>query len=74
MEAAQRLIVALDVDDMATALALVDLLGDTVSRYKVGYRLFLAAGWQIVEELEGRGKWVFGWDDGGDNADGHEVR
>jgi len=59
MEAAQRLIVALDVDDMATALALVDLLGDTVSRYKVGYRLFLAAGWQIVEELEGRGKWVF---------------
>ncbi|GBC98442.1 Orotidine 5'-phosphate decarboxylase [bacterium HR17] len=59
MNAAQRLIVALDVDDMATALALVDRLGDAATRYKVGYRLFLAAGWHIVDELQQRGKWVF---------------
>lgn len=59
MDATQRLIVALDVDELAAALTLVERLGDAAVRYKVGYRLFLAAGWRIVDELHQRGKWVF---------------
>ena len=55
----ERLIVALDVDGRAAALRLVDRLGDLVSFYKVGWQLFIGAGFPLVRELAGRGKKVF---------------
>jgi orotidine-5'-phosphate decarboxylase len=54
-----RLIVALDFSERAGALRLVDTLGDAVSYYKVGYELFLAEGWPLVDELCARGGRVF---------------
>jgi len=59
MEPAERLIVALDFDDRDSALRLVDKLGDLVTRYKVGYRLLTAVGFEILSELAQRGKWIF---------------
>ncbi len=59
MDAAERLIVALDFDDLESALALVDKLGDVAHRYKVGYRLLTASGVAALEALKERGKWVF---------------
>jgi orotidine-5'-phosphate decarboxylase len=53
------IIVALDLDNPADALALVDRLGDSVGFYKVGLELFTAAGPDVVRELVGRGKEVF---------------
>jgi orotidine-5'-phosphate decarboxylase len=67
--AARRLIVALDAphdlenpkrlitaDD---AVDIVEKLGDEVSFYKVGWALFLAAGYPVIEDLVRRGKRVF---------------
>ncbi len=59
MGAAERLIVALDFDEAAPALTLVDQLGELALRYKVGYRLLAATGFSIMDELIQRGKWVF---------------
>ena len=56
---AERLIVALDVDDRESALRLVDRLGDAVGFYKVGWQLFIGAGVPFVRELGDRGKKVF---------------
>lgn len=56
---AERLIVALDVDTHADALALVQRLGPEVGFYKVGLQLFMAGGLSIVRELVGLGKKVF---------------
>jgi orotidine-5'-phosphate decarboxylase len=53
------IIVALDLDDTADALALVDRLGDSVGFYKVGLELYTAAGPGVVRELVARGKEVF---------------
>ncbi len=58
-QAKNRLIVALDFDGAAAALALVDRLGDEVDRYKVGLELFVAAGPPLVEALVARNKRVF---------------
>lgn len=55
----QRLIVALDFSDAATALALVEELGNAVVFYKVGKELFTAAGPEVVRQLVARGKRVF---------------
>jgi orotidine-5'-phosphate decarboxylase len=52
-------IVALDFDDRAAALAVVDALGDEATGYKVGLQLFTAAGPDVVRELVARGKRVF---------------
>lgn len=52
-------IVALDVPDLASALRVVDLLGDSCSFYKVGSELFTAEGPAILEALEKRGASVF---------------
>jgi orotidine-5'-phosphate decarboxylase len=52
-------IVALDFSSVATALSLVDRLGDECSFYKVGSELFTAAGPAIVNDLIGRGRDVF---------------
>ncbi len=57
--AADRLIVALDFPDRATALALVDLLPHEVLWYKVGLELYLAEGAPIIHELRARGKRIF---------------
>ena len=57
--ASERLIVALDFDTAEEARSLVDALGDTVGFYKVGWQLFLGAGWPFVESLLDAGKKVF---------------
>jgi len=56
----QRLIVALDVPDVAQAQSLVDRLGDEVSFYKLGLELFMTDGYfGLVDWLADRGKKVF---------------
>jgi len=55
----ERLIVALDFENQDAALRLVDTLGDSVSFYKVGLELFVAAGPAMVQALRERGKQVF---------------
>jgi orotidine-5'-phosphate decarboxylase len=59
MNVRERLIVALDVPDAATARALVDRLAGRVGMFKVGSQLFTAAGPDLVRELVGRGEKIF---------------
>ncbi len=54
-----RLIVALDLDDVATARALIDRIGDAATFYKIGYRLAYSGGLALVPELAARGLKVF---------------
>lgn len=54
-----RIIVALDTPDAASALALVDRLGPACTFYKVGLELYTAAGPAVVASLRDRGKDVF---------------
>jgi orotidine-5'-phosphate decarboxylase len=54
-----KLIVALDRPDLASALAQVDRIGDAVAWYKVGLELFYAAGRPALQALADRGKRVF---------------
>ena len=49
--AQDRLIVALDYSNGDEALELVNQLEGTVSFFKVGYELFLSAGWSIIKKL-----------------------
>jgi orotidine-5'-phosphate decarboxylase len=58
-EARQRLIVALDVPDAASAAALISRLEGTCQWFKVGLELFVAAGPAILEPLLNRGHSVF---------------
>ena len=58
-EARQRLIVALDVPDAASAGQLVGQLENTCSWFKVGLELFIAAGPAVLEPLVARGHSVF---------------
>ncbi len=53
------IIVALDLNNAAEALKLVDRLGDSVSFYKVGLELFTAEGPGVVRDLTAMGKDVF---------------
>ncbi len=55
----ERLIIALDFDSREEALALVELLGERVGIYKVGYQLFMREGMSFIKELVGLGKKVF---------------
>ena len=57
--ARERLIIALDYSDAASALALVDSLAGVVSIFKVGYQLFLAEGMPLVRRLCERDHGVF---------------
>jgi orotidine-5'-phosphate decarboxylase len=59
LAAAQRLIVALDVESLAQAEALMDRLDGLVTRYKIGSQLFTAAGPAAVEAVRKRGAEVF---------------
>jgi orotidine-5'-phosphate decarboxylase len=58
-EARKRLIVALDVPDVASAIALVDRLDGACLWFKVGMELFTAAGPAAIEPLLNRGHSVF---------------
>jgi orotidine-5'-phosphate decarboxylase len=55
----QRLIVALDVPDAASAARLVDRLEGTCTWFKVGLELFVAAGPAVLEPLLKRGHSIF---------------
>jgi orotidine-5'-phosphate decarboxylase len=54
-----RLIVALDVPDLASAEAMVSRLGDSVTFYKVGMELAYSDGLSFVRRLADAGKKVF---------------
>jgi orotidine-5'-phosphate decarboxylase len=54
-----KLIVALDVPDAASARTLISTLGEAVTFYKIGLQLFLAEGPSLVREVAGGGKHVF---------------
>jgi orotidine-5'-phosphate decarboxylase len=54
-----RLIVALDLPDVAAAEAMIGRLGDSVTFYKIGYQLAYAGGLPLVRQLADVGKQVF---------------
>ena len=54
-----RLIVALDLADVAAAQAMIARLGDSVTFYKIGYQLAYAGGLPLVRQLASGGKKVF---------------
>src|SRR3984957_17189519 len=54
-----RLIVALDLPDVAAAEAMVARLGVGVSFYKIGYQLAYARGLSLVPPLSAAGKKIF---------------
>ena len=54
-----RLIVALDLPDVAAAEAMIARLGDSVTFYKIGYQLAYAGGLPLVGKLTEAGKKVF---------------
>ena len=54
-----KLIVALDYDNEADAMALVDTLGDAVTYYKVGLELFLNTRGSVVDKIKAQGKKIF---------------
>jgi len=57
--AKNKLIVALDVDDVSRALELCDALRESVGMFKVGMQLFTAAGPDVVRQIVSRGGRVF---------------
>jgi orotidine-5'-phosphate decarboxylase len=54
-----RLIVPLDLPDVAAAEAMIARLGDSVTFYKIGYQLGYAGGLPLVRQLVDSGKKVF---------------
>jgi orotidine-5'-phosphate decarboxylase len=54
-----RMIVALDLPDLASAEAIVSALGDAATFYKIGMQLVFAGGLGLVGELAASGKRVF---------------
>jgi orotidine-5'-phosphate decarboxylase len=59
MQAREKLIVALDFDDVRAAEAMVERLGDAVVFYKIGYQLTFAGGLPLASALSRAGKRVF---------------
>jgi len=59
MTARDALIVALDVESVEAARALVEKLGDSVGFYKIGLELAFAGGLDFAEGLKDAGKRVF---------------
>ena len=55
----QRVIVALDLPDLAVAERMVDTLGDAGTFYKLGYELIYGGGLGFAEALARAGKQVF---------------
>jgi orotidine-5'-phosphate decarboxylase len=58
-DARDRLIVALDVDSVDGARALVATLGEAVSFYKIGMELAYGGGLELARELKDSGRRVF---------------
>src|SRR5471032_102695 len=54
-----RLIVALDLPEVAAAEAMIARLGDSVTFYKIGYQLGYAGGLPLVRQLADSGRKVF---------------
>src|ERR1700688_5233685 len=54
-----RLIVPLDLPDVASAEAMIERLGDRGTFYKIGYQLGFAGGLPLVRRLTDAGKTVF---------------
>ena len=54
-----RLIVALDVDSVGKARALISTLGDAVNFYKIGHQLAFNGGLELARQLTAEGKNVF---------------
>src|ERR1700721_1890569 len=54
-----RLIVALDLPDVAAAEAMIARLGDSVTFYKIVYQLAYAGGLPLIRQLADAGKQVF---------------
>jgi orotidine-5'-phosphate decarboxylase len=52
-------IIALDVESVEQARALVEQIGDSIDFYKVGLELYATAGMDFVSELSKNGKQVF---------------
>ncbi|MCA3635952.1 MAG: orotidine-5'-phosphate decarboxylase [Methylobacterium sp.] len=59
MDLRDRVIVALDVPDVATGRAVVERLGDRATFYKVGYELAFAGGLAFAQDLAKSGRKVF---------------
>ncbi|MCU0818589.1 MAG: orotidine-5'-phosphate decarboxylase [Beijerinckiaceae bacterium] len=59
MDLRDRVIVALDVPDVAAAKAVVETLGDRATFYKVGYELAFVGGLGFAQDLAKSGKKVF---------------
>ena len=59
MDPRERLMVALDVPSLDGAQAMVALLGNAVSFYKIGYQLAFAGGLDYARKLARSGKRVF---------------
>ena len=55
----EKLIVALDLPDVAAARAMVATLGDSIVFYKIGMELIYGGGLEFVQRLAGEGKKVF---------------
>ena len=55
----ERLIVALDLDSVAEAEAMVARLGDAAAFFKIGYQLALAGGFDFARALADAGKQTF---------------
>lgn len=56
---AERIAIALDLDDFNSACQIMDKLGDSAKLYKVGPQLFTRVGPDIIKEIKNRGKNVF---------------
>ena len=59
MDAKEKIILALDVNSREEALELVRIFRNFVSMFKVGLRLFVACGPNLVKEIIGQGNKVF---------------
>jgi orotidine-5'-phosphate decarboxylase len=59
MDINEKLIIALDVDDYAYAVELIERLSPHIEIFKVGLELHTIAGSKIIEEIHRRGKKVF---------------
>lgn len=59
MDIRDRVIVALDLPDVAAAREMVGVLGDETTFYKIGYELAFAGGLELARELVGAGRKVF---------------
>ena len=59
LKADPRLIVPLDFPTVDEARKVVELLGDSISFYKVGLELFATGGMDLARELKAQGKQVF---------------